>query len=81
MTDRPDIASEAVTFYKNIFRTTTSASSSVEEVKTTMFGIKSDTAPGRDGYTSQLFKKAWNIVGNEVIKANLCNNWGCVPNF
>ncbi|XP_021996310.1 uncharacterized protein LOC110893512 [Helianthus annuus] len=36
-----------------------------EEVKSAMFSIGDDKAPGPDGYTSVFFQKAWDIVGNE----------------
>ncbi|KAJ0852391.1 putative RNA-directed DNA polymerase [Helianthus annuus] len=42
-----------------------------EEVKNAMFSIGEDKAPGPDGYTSTFFKKAWEIVGNEVTNAVL----------
>ncbi|GJW99861.1 hypothetical protein Tco_0183775 [Tanacetum coccineum] len=40
-----------------------------EEIKDAMFQIEGNKAPGPDGYSSVFFKKAWNIVGNDVCKA------------
>ncbi|KAL0289464.1 UNVERIFIED_CONTAM: hypothetical protein Sradi_7074100 [Sesamum radiatum] len=39
------------------------------EVKTAVFQISDNKAPGPDGYTSCFFKKAWNIVGDLVCRA------------
>ncbi|GJX41721.1 putative RNA-directed DNA polymerase [Tanacetum coccineum] len=40
-----------------------------KEIKTAMFNIGDDRAPGPDGFTSIFFKKSWNIVGNDVCSA------------
>ncbi|GKB02067.1 RNA-directed DNA polymerase, eukaryota, reverse transcriptase zinc-binding domain protein [Tanacetum coccineum] len=40
-----------------------------EEIKEAMFDIDSNKAPGPDGFTSEFFKKAWDIVGDEVCLA------------
>ena len=42
-----------------------------EEIRSTMFGIDGDKAPGPDGFTSQFFKAFWLIVGCDVIEAIL----------
>ncbi|GKG11919.1 hypothetical protein Tco_0346156, partial [Tanacetum coccineum] len=34
-----------------------------------MFSMGNDKFPGPDGYTAAFFKKAWDIVGDEVVKA------------
>ncbi|KAK4391599.1 hypothetical protein Sango_1937700 [Sesamum angolense] len=39
------------------------------EVKTAVFQISDNKAPGPDGYTLCFFKKAWNIVGDLVCRA------------
>ncbi|KAL0381623.1 UNVERIFIED_CONTAM: hypothetical protein Sangu_0226600 [Sesamum angustifolium] len=39
------------------------------KVKTAIFQINDNKAPGPDGYTSCFFKKAWNIVGDLVYRA------------
>ncbi|GKD27441.1 RNA-directed DNA polymerase, eukaryota, reverse transcriptase zinc-binding domain protein, partial [Tanacetum coccineum] len=40
-----------------------------EEIKIAMFQIDDNKAPGPDGYSATFFKKAWNIVGNDVCLA------------
>ncbi|XP_074283509.1 uncharacterized protein LOC141608057 [Silene latifolia] len=42
---------------------------SAEEVKACLFSIPKDKSPGPDGYTSQFFKDAWDIVGCEICAA------------
>ncbi|KAJ9536694.1 hypothetical protein OSB04_un000167 [Centaurea solstitialis] len=39
------------------------------EIRDAMFQIGKDKAPGSDGFTSQFFKAAWDIVGNDVTVA------------
>ena len=41
------------------------------KIKSAMFSIKADKAPGPDGYTSHFFRAAWSIVGADVVKAIL----------
>ncbi|KAL2250099.1 UNVERIFIED_CONTAM: hypothetical protein Sindi_2483600 [Sesamum indicum] len=41
------------------------------KVKDAIFHISDNKAPGPDGYFSCFFKKAWNIVGDQVCKAVL----------
>lgn len=36
----------------------------VDEIKSAIFSIGKDKAPGPDGYSSGFFKKAWNYVGD-----------------
>ncbi|XP_074277809.1 uncharacterized protein LOC141601425 [Silene latifolia] len=38
-----------------------------EEKKSAMFSIPGTKAPGPDGYSSQLFKDCWHIVGQEMV--------------
>ena len=37
-----------------------------QEIRSTMFAIGNDKAPRLDGFTTQFFKVAWNIVGENV---------------
>nr|GEX36847.1 hypothetical protein [Tanacetum cinerariifolium] len=37
-----------------------------EEIKSAMFDIEDDRAPGPDGYTSTFFKKSWDLVENDI---------------
>ncbi|GJU14333.1 putative RNA-directed DNA polymerase [Tanacetum coccineum] len=40
-----------------------------DEIRTAMFDIGDDRAPGPDGFTSAFFKKGWIIVGTDVCNA------------
>ncbi|KAL0318331.1 UNVERIFIED_CONTAM: hypothetical protein Sangu_1989300 [Sesamum angustifolium] len=62
ITSAPEIAQEFVNFYTSLLVTPA-------EVKTAVFQISDNKAPGPDGYTSCFFKKAWNIVGDLVCSA------------
>ncbi|GKB30917.1 RNA-directed DNA polymerase, eukaryota, reverse transcriptase zinc-binding domain protein, partial [Tanacetum coccineum] len=42
---------------------------SVKEIKCAMFDINDSKAPSPDGFTVAFFKKAWNIVGEDVCEA------------
>ncbi|GJX75383.1 hypothetical protein Tco_0313978 [Tanacetum coccineum] len=39
------------------------------EIKAALFDIDNNKAPGPDGYSSQFFKDAWNVIGKEFCKA------------
>ncbi|KAK4382094.1 hypothetical protein Sango_2905100 [Sesamum angolense] len=41
----------------------------IDEVKTALFDIEEDKAPGPDGFSSGFFKAAWPVVGGEVSNA------------
>ncbi|GJX84964.1 RNA-directed DNA polymerase, eukaryota, reverse transcriptase zinc-binding domain protein [Tanacetum coccineum] len=40
-----------------------------EEIKTAMFQIDGNKAPGPDGFSAYFFKKSWSIVGTDVCNA------------
>lgn len=40
-----------------------------EEIRKIIFDMPSDKSPGPDGYTSEFFKAAWNVVGKDVTVA------------
>uniref|UniRef100_A0A6N2LVB9 Uncharacterized protein n=1 Tax=Salix viminalis TaxID=40686 RepID=A0A6N2LVB9_SALVM len=40
-----------------------------DDIKTTLFGIGNDKAPGLDGYTSLFFKSAWSVIGDDFCMA------------
>ncbi|XP_022846184.1 uncharacterized protein LOC111368907 [Olea europaea var. sylvestris] len=42
---------------------------SSQEIKEALFSIGDDKSPGLDGYASYFFKKAWRIVGDDVVEA------------
>ncbi|XP_021995747.1 uncharacterized protein LOC110892919 [Helianthus annuus] len=41
----------------------------VDEIKSAIFAIGNDKAPGPDGYTAAFFKRSWDIVGTDVTNA------------
>lgn len=41
------------------------------DIKNALFSIPNDKSPGPDGYSSQFFKEAWNIVGEDFTRAAL----------
>ncbi|KAJ9561644.1 hypothetical protein OSB04_006804 [Centaurea solstitialis] len=40
-----------------------------DEIRSAMFSIGNDKAPGSDGYSSKFFKKAWEVVGPDITLA------------
>ena len=53
------------------------------EIKSTLFAIGGEKAPGPNGYTAKFFKSTWHIVGGDVIKAILYFFHTCplIPTF
>ncbi|XP_028057938.1 uncharacterized protein LOC114261824 [Camellia sinensis] len=39
------------------------------EIKDTFWSLKANKAPGPDGYPTSFFRKAWDVVGNDVVAA------------
>nr|GEX53046.1 hypothetical protein [Tanacetum cinerariifolium] len=48
-----------------------------EEIKTVLFYIEGNKAPGHDGFSSQFFKDSWNVIGE---KAYDSVEWDFLPN-
>ena len=42
---------------------------STEEIQAVVFGIHPDKAPGPDGFNGHFFRKAWHIIGDDVVQA------------
>lgn len=42
---------------------------SPEEIKSALWSIPDEKAPGLDGFNSKFYKSAWDIVGPDVVKA------------
>ncbi|XP_039031729.1 uncharacterized protein LOC120166553 [Hibiscus syriacus] len=55
----------------------------VEEIKDAIFDQENEKAPGPDSYSPIFFKKAWNIVGKDVIVAvnHFFSNVALIPAF
>lgn len=39
------------------------------EIKSAIFSIPDDKAPGLDGYSSAFYKATWNVIGPEITRA------------
>lgn len=51
-----------------------------EEIKTALFSIADDKAPGPDGFTAKFFKTCWNIIRSDFIAAiRFFFNTLCLP--
>ena len=44
------------------------------EFKNAMFSLNSNKAHGPDGFSADLFKKSWNIVGEDAVAAVISFN-------
>nr|GFD08641.1 RNA-directed DNA polymerase, eukaryota, reverse transcriptase zinc-binding domain protein [Tanacetum cinerariifolium] len=40
-----------------------------EEIKQAIFLIDDNKAPGPDGFSAYFYKKAWDIIGNDICSA------------
>nr|GEW18091.1 RNA-directed DNA polymerase, eukaryota, reverse transcriptase zinc-binding domain protein [Tanacetum cinerariifolium] len=46
-----------------------------EEIKRTVWDCGIDKAPGQDGFTFGLYRRYWDIIGNDVVDAVKCLIW------
>ncbi|GJY11524.1 protein LAZ1 [Tanacetum coccineum] len=62
----------AETFFSHYqkFLGTNMTCEALNEIKSTMFSIGDDRAPGLDGFTSAFFKKSWDIMGDDICKVS-----------
>ncbi|KAL7591715.1 hypothetical protein Lser_V15G35619 [Lactuca serriola] len=47
-----------------------------EEIKSALFDIEDDKAPGPDGFSAKIFKSMWDVIGNDLcqaVKEFFCN--------
>ncbi|KAG5542725.1 hypothetical protein RHGRI_015741 [Rhododendron griersonianum] len=77
--DPEDVKQEVVSFYKRLLGTSfpnrieaTDVLNDLDvtkEIKSAMFSIGGDKAPGPDGYNAAFFQKNWGVVGPDVVLA------------